>query len=89
MTLGAGGEVQTVGIALTNAGPVPLRAAEAERYLTGKQPTEEAIAEAARLAAAAASPSADRRGAVEYKREMARVLTGRAIRRAVERAKEH
>src|SRR5947199_168964 len=89
VTLGAGGEVQTVGIALTNAGPVPLRAAEAERYLTGKQPTEEAIAEAARLAAAAASPSADRRGAVEYKREMARVLTGRAIRRAVERAKEH
>src|SRR5436305_3219755 len=42
VTLGAGGEVQTVGIALTNAGPVPLRAAEAERYLTGKQPTEEA-----------------------------------------------
>lgn len=89
VTLGAGGEVQTVGIALTNAGPVPLRAAEAERYLTGKQPTEEAIAEAARLAASAATPSADRRGAVEYKREMARVLTGRALRRAVERAKEH
>jgi len=89
VTLGAGGEARTVGIALTNAGPVPLRAAEAERYLIGKQPTEEAIAEAARLAAAAASPSADRRGAVEYKREMARVLTGRALRRAVERAKEH
>jgi carbon-monoxide dehydrogenase medium subunit len=89
LTLGAGGEVETVGIALTNAGPVPLRAAQAESYLKGKQPTDEAIAEAARLAAAAATPSADRRGAVEYKREMARVLTGRAIRRAVERAKEH
>ena len=56
--------------------------------LTGKQPTAEVIAEAAQKAAAAATPSADRRGAVAYKREMARVLTGRAIKKAVQRAKE-
>ncbi|HEX6899043.1 MAG TPA: xanthine dehydrogenase family protein subunit M [Thermoanaerobaculia bacterium] len=86
VTLSAGGEVEKVGIGLTNAGPVPLRAADAENYLTGKQPTAEAIAEAARLAASIALPNADRRGAVEYKREMARVLTGRALTRAVERA---
>ncbi len=89
LTLGAGGEVASVGIGLTNAGPTPIRATSAEQYLTGKQPSDDAIAEAARLAAASASPGADRRGAVEYKREMARVLTGRALRRAVERAKEH
>jgi carbon-monoxide dehydrogenase medium subunit len=88
LTLGSGGKVARVGIGLTNAGPTPVRAAEAERYLTGKQPGEEAIPEAARLAAAAASPSADRRGAIEYKRQMARVLTGRALRLAVQRAKE-
>ncbi|MFL6260437.1 MAG: FAD binding domain-containing protein [Thermoanaerobaculia bacterium] len=87
LTLAADGEVETVGIGLTNAGPVPLRAVEAESYLNGKQPTDEAIDEAARLAAASASPNPDRRGAVEYKREMARVLTGRALRRAVERAR--
>lgn len=86
VTLSAGGEVEKVGIGLSNAGPVPLRAVDAENYLTGKQPTAEAIAEAARLAASIASPNADRRGAVEYKREMARVLTGRALTRAVERA---
>jgi carbon-monoxide dehydrogenase medium subunit len=86
---GAGGEVVTrAGIALTNAGAKPVRAAEAERFLAGKQPTEEVIAEAARLAAAAATPSADRRGKVEYKREMSRVLTARALRRAIQRAKE-
>ncbi len=85
----AGGEVARAGIALTNAGPTPVRAAEAERYLVGKQPSEETIAEAARLAGAAATPSADRRGKVEYKREMARVLTARALRRAIQRAKEH
>jgi carbon-monoxide dehydrogenase medium subunit len=89
VTLGAGGEVASAGIALTNAGPTPVRAVEAERYLTGKQPTEETIAEAARLAGAAATPSADRRGKIEYKREMSRVLTARALRRAIQRAKEH
>ena len=89
LTLGPAGEVASAGIALTNAGPTPVRAKKAERYLTGKQPTAEAIAEAARLAAAAATPSADRRGTIEYKREMARVLTARALRRAIQRAKEH
>jgi carbon-monoxide dehydrogenase medium subunit len=86
VTLGAGGEVARAGIGLTNAGPKPIRAAEAERHLTGKRPTGEVIAEAARLAAAATFPTADRRGSVEYKREMARVLTARALKKAVERA---
>lgn len=89
LTLGAGGEVLKVGIGLTNAGPTPLRAADAEQFLTGKSPSPETIAEAARRAAAATSPTADRRGAVEYKREMARVLTARALQRAVEQAREH
>jgi carbon-monoxide dehydrogenase medium subunit len=89
VTLGTGGEVVSAGIALTNAGPTPVRAVAAERYLTGRQPTAEAIAEAARLAGAAATPSADRRGKIAYKREMSRVLTARALRRAIQRAKEH
>jgi carbon-monoxide dehydrogenase medium subunit len=88
VTLGVGGKVERAGIALTNAGATPIRAAAAERFLTGKKPTVEAIAEAARLAAAAASPTADRRGSVEYKRAVARILTARALERAVERAKE-
>src|SRR5579872_2130157 len=44
VTLGAGGTVEKAGIALTNAGPTPVRAVEAERYLVGKQPSAEAIA---------------------------------------------
>jgi carbon-monoxide dehydrogenase medium subunit len=54
--------------------------------LLKKKPDATTIAEAARLAAQAASPSADRRGSVQYKREMARVLTARALAKAVERA---
>ena len=88
LTLGAGGEVASAGIALTNAGPTPVRASDAEQFLTGQAPTDERIEEAARRTAAAAQPSADRRGSVEYKREMARVLTARALRIALERAQE-
>ena len=87
LTLGAGGAVERAGIGLTNAGPAPVRAADAEAFLTGKTPSAEVVAEAARRAAAAASPSADRRGSFAYKREMARVLTARAIERALERAR--
>ncbi len=89
LTLGAGGEITSAGIALTNVGPTPLRAADAEQFLIGKQPSPEVIAEAAQRAAAIATPSADRRGAVEYKRQMARVLTGRALKAAIEWARGH
>ena len=87
LTLSSAGAVERVGIALTAAGPTTVRAAEAERYLTGRKLDDASVAEAARLVAAAAKPTADRRGSVEYKREMARVLAARAIRRAAERAK--
>ncbi len=86
VTLDAKGGFAQVGLALTNAGPVPARARDAEQSLAGKRANEASITEAARRAAEAASPNADRRGSVEYKREMARVLMARALRAAVERA---
>ena len=48
---------------------------------------EEIIAAAAQAAADATDPVADRRGSVEYKTNMARVLTERAIHKALERAR--
>ena len=86
VTLDSSGGFAQVGLALTNAGPVPTRAAAAEAFLSGKRATEGSILEAARRAAEAASPTADRRGGVDYKREMARVLATRALKKAVERA---
>jgi carbon-monoxide dehydrogenase medium subunit len=86
VTLDAKGGIERAGIALTNAGETPIEAADAAQSLAGKAPDEKTIAEAARMAAAKSSPSADHRGSVEYKREMARVLVGRALRKAVERA---
>ena len=86
LTLGAKGTIERIGIGLTSAGPTPIKASEAERFLQNKTPDRQTIAEAAGLAGRAASPSPDRRGSVEYKREMARVLTTRALAKAVERA---
>ena len=81
-----GGVVERAGIGLTNVGPTPIKVTAAEAYLAGKKADEAAFAEAGRLAGAAAKPGADRRGSVEYKKEMARVLTVRALRKAAQRA---
>jgi len=86
ITLAANGTIEKVGIGLTNAGPTPIKATAAEQSLKGKKPDADAIAAASKLAAQATSPSADRRGSVEYKKEMARVLTARALAKAVARA---
>ena len=89
LTLDAKGAVQSAGIALTNVGATPLQALEAEKFLLGKAPDERVVEETGKLAAKAASPSADRRGSSEYKREMVRVLCGRALHAALDRAEGH
>lgn len=86
VTLGANGVCEQVGIGLTNVGLTPIKATKAEAALKGKAPDEAAIKRAAELAAEASEPSADLRGSVEYKKDLVRVLTARALRKAVERA---
>jgi carbon-monoxide dehydrogenase medium subunit len=86
VTLGANGACEQAGIGLTNVGLTPIKATKAEASLKGKTLDESAIKQAAELAAQAAEPSADLRGSVEYKKDLVRVLTARALRRAVERA---
>jgi aerobic carbon-monoxide dehydrogenase medium subunit len=66
-------------IALGGAGPVPLRAREAERSIAGRRLDDAAIREAAALAAAATDPIDDLRGTADYKRAMAAVWTERAL----------
>ena len=54
--------------------------------ITSAPDADEVIAAAAQAAADMTEPVEDRRGSVEYKRNMARVLTARAIRKALARA---
>ena len=86
LTLSAAGSVETAGIGLTNVGLTPIKATGAEAALKGQRLDATAIKHASEQAAAAAQPAEDLRGSVEYKRDLVRVLTGRALRRAAERA---
>jgi aerobic carbon-monoxide dehydrogenase medium subunit len=78
------GTVGQAGIAMTGVGATNLRAEAAEQALAGKALDDDAIAEAARLAAEAAEPRTDVRGTEEYKRNAIRVLTARGLRKAKE-----
>ncbi len=84
VTLGEG-TIARAGIALAAVGS-DVTCTEAEASLVGEPPSDELFANAARLAAASASPVTDQRGSAEYKRHVAMVLTERALRRATERA---
>ncbi len=86
LDLDAKGMCEQAGIGLTNVGSMPIKAAAAEAALRGKRPDEATIKRAADLAAQAAQPAADLRGSAEYKKDLVRVLTARALRKAVERA---
>ena len=74
------------GIALTNVGPTPVRASEAQDALVGTSVSQEDADKAGELAAAASQPVGDHRGSEEYKRAVVKVLTSRAIMQAKERA---
>ncbi len=86
LTLDKKGAVERAGIGLTSVASTPLEATDASKKLIGSVLNEKSILEAAQLAAAQAQPSADRRGSVDYKRNMIRVLATRALRRAMQRA---
>ena len=86
ITLAGGDACASAGIGLTNVGPTPIKARRAEALLKGHRLDDAVIRAAAQAAAAESDPSEDLRGSVAYKRDMVRVLTARALRRALERA---
>ena len=74
------------GIGLTNVGPTPVRASEAQNALVGTTVSQEDADNAGEMAAAASQPVGDHRGSEDYKRAMVRTLTSRAIMQAKKRA---
>ena len=71
-----------VKIVLGAVAPVPLRAIKAEELLKDKPVTKEILEEAGKCAAAESKPISDIRGSAEYRRDMVRVFTKRALAKA-------
>jgi carbon-monoxide dehydrogenase medium subunit len=74
-------------IGLTNVSFMPMRAENAEGALVGQTVTADLLEAVGQAAAAECDPAGDLRGSVEYKRDLTRILTKRAIKTAVARAK--
>ncbi len=81
-----GGTVAKVSMALTNAGPKPLKCCKAASYLVGKALDDATLAEAARLATEPCAPGLCLRGDADYKTAMAGEMARRALLTAQSRA---
>jgi len=79
-------------IALGAVAPIVIRAPKAEVYLEGRKITEDAMAEAGRIAATEAEPISDFRASADYRRDLITVLVKRCLAnshtRATTKAKE-
>jgi aerobic carbon-monoxide dehydrogenase medium subunit len=73
------GHVAEARIGLTNMGPVPVRATAAEAAVAGAPASRDALRSAAAHADEGTQPPSDLHGAPDYRRHLARVLTGRAL----------
>jgi carbon-monoxide dehydrogenase medium subunit len=76
------GQVAEARIGLTNMGSVPIRAVSVEAAAAGAQASSQALRAAAASADEGTQPPADLHGAPDYRRHLARVLTGRALEAA-------
>ena len=75
----ANGHVGAARVGLTNMGSVPVRAHAVEEAAAGAAASAAALAAAAARADEGTNPPSDLRGAADYRRHLARVLTGRAL----------
>ncbi len=77
------GKCKDIRIALGAVAPTPLRAKKAEAVLKRQSFDDNLIEKAAQAAAGEAKPIDDHRASAEYRREMVKVLTRRAIEQAI------
>jgi len=73
-----------VKIVLGAVAPIPMRAKKAEAVLIGKTLDDDLIERAATIASEESKPIDDIRSSAEYRREMVRVLTKKALRQSLE-----
>jgi carbon-monoxide dehydrogenase medium subunit len=83
---GGDGAIVDCRVVFASLGPTPFRAVGTESLLRSKLPTEALLAAAAETASGEARPIGDMRASASYRSTLARVLTLRALRGALESA---
>jgi carbon-monoxide dehydrogenase medium subunit len=86
---GSGARCSAARVSLGAVAPTPLLVPEAGAALVDGPITESHIEKAAALAQAAAKPISDMRGDADYRRHLVGVLVKRAVRGALQRAREN
>ncbi|MGH9062966.1 MAG: FAD binding domain-containing protein [Acidimicrobiales bacterium] len=81
------GVVDDARVVLARVTPAPVRCRPMEEALRGAPPTSEAVLRAAEAVGPGLDPVADSHGSSEYRREMARVVAGRAVLQAITEGK--
>ena len=82
-----GGTIQSARVSIGAVAPTPLFVQEAGDALAGQPVSEETLAKAADLARDAARPISDMRGTIPQRKHLSGVLTQRALRIAIDRAR--
>jgi carbon-monoxide dehydrogenase medium subunit len=88
LVLSAEGNIEAAAIGLAGAGPTALSLAAPARGLVGREASEEQVAQAAASAADGLELPSDLAAPADYRAQLTRVLTARALRRAIRRARE-
>ena len=87
LTLDSGGKCQRAHVGMTGLGAKAFRAKAVESALNGKAPDAKVLADAAAHAADGIDPLSDIHASADFRAELARVYTRRALESAVARAK--
>jgi len=87
LLVGAGGRCRKARLVAGGVGPTPIRLKAAEAILEQGRLDEAAFAEAAARAGEAVNPGSDLHASAEYRSNLTRLLTVRALRRAAARMK--
>jgi CO/xanthine dehydrogenase FAD-binding subunit len=82
-----GQTIQSARISLGAVAPTPLFVVEAGDALAGQPVSEDSFARAAQIAQEAARPISDMRGTIAQRKHLSGILTTRALRIAVDRAR--
>lgn len=80
------GSIRLARIVLGSVAPTPVRAPSAEKVLLGEKPSEELFEKTGEAASGDCSPIDDFRGSAEYRKDMVKVLTSRALNDACQEA---